>query len=253
MNLLPILLGLLLTCLPVQADDLNLDSTQHPVTRRTLRAGFTPTGDGPVKIAFFDADSTLRVSKSGSVSASSARDVLLLPLVAERLASLSQDGYLIAIVSNQGGIPKFVSLADAEAALRYTIHLINQQGTPVDYFDLAETKNVFRKPGTGMADLAEVIVKMTLLRSVDWAGSIMVGDSAWRKDHDKAPDGTPGADFSNSDRLFAEDLAKKHVGFKFLDPADFFGWRELGLVRFHTAADVEQFYLKHPELRPPTR
>lgn len=225
----------------VIAEDMTLDPALHPVTRRTLRATYEPPPEGPLRIAFFDADGTLRVSKSGSVSASHPRDVLLLPMVAPALKKLSEERVVIAIVSNQGGVPEFVSLRDASNALRYTIHLLNQEGVPVDYFDLAEGKNAFRKPRTGMGELAARILSMTTGRPIDWENSFMVGDSAWKKGKDETPEGTPGHDFSNSDRYFAINLARDHPGFDFIDPAEFFGWRKYGVARFHKAAEVEAF------------
>lgn len=65
--------------------------------------------------------------------------------------------------------------------------------------------------------------------SLDKASSIMVGDSAYRKASkgkpaEIRPDGNPGFNFSNSDRLFAENL-----GIRFIEPQDFFGWRNYGV------------------------
>jgi len=205
---------------------------------------FTPQGEGAIKVAFFDADSTLRVSKSGSVSASHPTDVALLPGVVSRLSRLERDGFLIAIVSNQGGIPRFISLDHADQALQYTIKLLNDAGAPVDYYDFAEAKNDLRKPDVGMADLAEMVIALTTGRSVDWEHSYMVGDSAW-KQGETDPQGRPGIDFSNSDRGFAEGVAKKHPGFAFHYPDSFFGWDRFGIRRFDEFEQVKQFQAEH--------
>ncbi len=62
-----------------------------------------------------------------------------------------------------------------------------------------------------------------LKRKIDWQQSFMVGDAAWKKARDLQPDGSPGNDHSDSDRLFAENIALKHPGFGFFHPRDFFG------------------------------
>lgn len=246
--------SLLLSCANAQSDDsakvkskaedkrVELNAALHPVTRRTLRAEFTPQGKGPIKVAFFDADSTLRVSRSGSVSASNPMDVAILPGVSTKLGQISRDGYLIAIVSNQGGIPKFVSLDDANRAFQYTIKLLNDAGAPADYYDFAEVR-ALRKPNVGMGTLAAQIIKMTTGRDVDWRNSYMVGDSAYKKD-ETDPQGRPGVDFSNSDRGFAENLAETHEGFKFFEPDEYFGWDKFEIRRFNKLHEVQDFFKK---------
>ena len=52
--------------------------------RQRIASSFVPPS-GPVKVAFFDADSTRRVAPSGKVSANGPTDVALLPGV-ERLS-----------------------------------------------------------------------------------------------------------------------------------------------------------------------
>ena len=63
-----------------------------------------PTKSKTVKVAFFDADSTLRVSRSGLPTSANAADVEVLPMVAKTTARLSKAGYLITVISNQGGV-----------------------------------------------------------------------------------------------------------------------------------------------------
>jgi DNA 3'-phosphatase len=196
--------------------------------RQRFAPSFAPP-TGPVKVAFFDADSTLRVAPSGKVSANGPTDVALLPGVADTLKGLHEAGYLIAIVSNQNGVEYgHVSLNDADAALQHTISLIRQAGGEVHTYDFAEAKGARRKPDIGMALDLEAQLTSTFgpHATIDKAQSIMVGDSAWST-KDVRPDGTPGKHFSNSDRLFAQNL-----GVAFHEPADFFGWRALGVDGF---------------------
>ncbi len=218
-----------------------------PTQRRQVSPAFVP-GPGPVKIAFFDADGTLRVAPSGNVSANSASDVAILPMVAAKLALLASDGYLLAIVSNQGGIQQgHVTFAAADAALRRCMTLLAKKGGVFHYYDFAEYSDHNRKPETGMADILAGIIKKRLGREVDWQHSIMVGDSAWKKGVDTEPDGTPGSDFSNTDRLFAENVARVYGHCEFYHPRTFFGWVKYGVKNFACFNDLVKFLQEHPE------
>lgn len=205
-------------------------------------------GGSKIKVAFFDADSTLRVSKSGSVSANAADDVLLLPSVGPGIQRLVDEGYLIAIVSNQNGVAQgHITLQTADRALAYTAELVRKAGGDVHYYDFAEGPGEFRKPDVGMAKKLESILKEKFGddAEIDKAKSFMVGDSAYKKASpgkvgDLRPDGSPGSHFSNSDRLFAE-----NYGIKFVEPSDFFGWRARGIDVFETSAQVEEFQKRY--------
>lgn len=205
--------------------------------RRFLDEGFVKVDDR-VKVAFFDVDSTLRVSLSGSVSANHPKDVLLLPFVAQKIAELKRQGYLIALVSNQGGVASgHVTIQEADQALLYTTELLKEQDPEavVHYYDFAEASDEFRKPETGMAKLLEQQLKERAL-TIDWSESFMVGDSAYKRGVDTEPSGLPGIHFSNSDRIFAEKLK-----IRFFDPTDFFGWRSYGVRVFDKAEEVRKF------------
>ena len=210
--------------------------------RRKFAPSYTPPSDGKIKVAFFDADSTLRVSLSGSVSANGPRDVKLLPWVGPKLRQLAAEGYLVVIVSNQNGIPRHVSLEDSDAALNYAVELIRAEGGEVHYYDFAEKRNADRKPGIGMASRLEQRLREQFGPSatLDKSASYMVGDSAYKKG-DARPDGRPAGHFSNSDRLFAE-----AYGIPFHEPTDFFGWRRHGIDVFTKAAEVDEFLKRHP-------
>jgi|CXWL01.1.fsa_nt_gi DNA 3'-phosphatase len=216
--------------------------------RRRISESFQFDGNEAVKVAFFDADSTLRVSPAGGVSAKDPKDVMLLPWVGPKLAELVRQGYLIAIVSNQAGIPKHISLENSDRALAYTVELIREQGGDVHYFDLAEYRDHDRKPQVGMALRLEKALQDKFGPNVriDKANSIMVGDSAYKKANKKGPgdirpDGAPGTHFANSDRLFAE-----NYGIAFVEPTDFFGWRRFGIDVFTRAKQVREFLKAHP-------
>jgi len=213
-------------------------SHAQALSRQKILSTTVPQKAGLVKVAFFDADSTLRVSKSGSVSANSPTDVLILPGVASQIANLARNGYFIHIVSNQGGVEAgVVTIETADLALKYTVQSIRRQNPDaiIHSYDFAERSDDFRKPRVGMAQRLERNLSQLGLK-VDWKQSFMVGDSAYKKGVDVKPNGTPGTHFSNADRLFAENLK-----IPFIEPTDFFGWRRFGIDVFENARQVEAF------------
>jgi DNA 3'-phosphatase len=213
----------------------------HDLGRRKLSSSFDlPPAGSSVPVAFFDADSTLRVSISGNVSASHAKDVYLLPCVAERLRELKENGYLIMIVSNQGGIPRYTSLEEADLALQYTVDLIREAGGDVAIYDFAENNDEYRKPNTGMAQgLEALLLERNIM--IDKNRSFMIGDSAYKKNVDIRPDGIPGTHFSNADRLFAQNYFNfardEKPAYRFEEAAVFFGWRQNGIDVFQAEGE----------------
>jgi DNA 3'-phosphatase len=206
--------------------------------RRFARSVKCPTDDTPFKIAFFDADSTIRVSKSGAVTADNATDVNVLPFAAREIKRLAGEGYLIAVVSNQGGVGSgHQTFETAEKALALAIAKLRRLGAPVHYFDFAEKYDNFRKPNIGMAELVQSKLETKCEVGVDLAETFMVGDSGYKKDVDGPhPDGRPADDFSNSDRLFAENL-----GVPFHEPTDFFGWRAYEVYNIAKQVELTDF------------
>lgn len=193
--------------------------------RRKLTDGYNYSGSGPVKVAFFDADSTLRVSRSGSVSANGPDDVALLPLVPAKMRQMEEEGYLVVVVSNQAGIQYgHVEMEDADDALQLTADLVRAGGGNVHYTDFAERNGDDRKPNLGMFNRLQDLLVETFGDEavIDKDASLMIGDSSYKRS-DRRPDGEPGTRFSNSDRRFAE-----NAGVAFHEPGQFFGWQELG-------------------------
>ena len=224
---------------------------KHPTTRRVLSPDFRLPAQGPVKIAFFDADSTLRVAPSGAVTANGPRDVAILPLVAEVLRGLEKEGYLLAVASNQGGIQEgYTTIEAAEGALVFTMAQLSRLGASFHWLDFAEASDENRKPKTGMARRLAETIKTQLGREVDWSKTIMVGDSGWKRRADLEPDGTPGEDFSNADRRFAENMAKEFGGVQYHHPRHFFHWMRYGVRNFPNYESLVAFVKAHPELDP---
>ena len=104
--------------------------------------------------------STLRVSKKGAVTPDDADDVDILPFAAKHIKRMKDAGYLVAIVSNQGGIAAGKqTFPRAEAGLVRTVTMLAKLKGNVDYFDFAEALDEFRKPEIGMAEALEEAVE----------------------------------------------------------------------------------------------
>lgn len=222
--------------------------------RRLLAKGFSRV-DKKVKVAFFDADATLRVAPSGGVTAKHETDVYILPGVAEEIAELNRRGFLVAIVSNQGGIDRgAITFEKAEKALRLTMDLIRKENPAarIHYFDMAEqdSDDFYRKPDIGMMKHLERVLARNGY-ALDWANSFMVGDAQYKSTDIHPRTGKPGEDFTNTDRLVAE-----NAGIPPIHPADFFGWspEQLAAVRkndveFLSGGKVKSTRPKFPEAK----
>lgn len=218
-------------------------STRQKIT------GFTAPTNGLVKVAFFDADSTLRVAPSGNISANSIDDVMILPNVGRALAQLKNDGFLVYIVSNQNGVGSGAITCDvADGALKTTISKIAGAGGFVHGYDFAENKDEYRKPDVGMAKRLEEVLKgqFGAETKIDRINSFMVGDSAFKKFEPGVYPGdlrwsvvdlkiVPAKHFSNADRLFAQ-----NYGIYFYEATDFFGWRKYGVDVLENKDDVKK-------------
>ena len=215
-----------------------------PNVRRTFADDFQLDSSAQsVSVAFFDADSTLRISKSGEKTPNGPDDVMLLPGVATGIRAAAENADVIAVVSNQGGVHYgHITVEDAEAAIARTAQFIADGDGAIHYFDFAEAYDENRKPQSGMATQLEDRLQSEFGATIDWDASYMVGDAGWKKGEDLEPDGTPGDDFSNSDRGFAEGL-----GIDFHHPRDYFGWAEFGVRNFHKPDQVEDFLKDHPD------
>lgn len=213
-----------------------------PTERRLFAEGWAPAAQDKVVVAFFDADSTLRVTKSGRVTANDVDDVLLLPGVATRLKEVQARGEVIVVISNQGGVAAgHTTFERAEGALATTLRLLHAKGAEIPYFDFAPERDEDRKPGIGMPTKFETALASQFGVEVDWERSYMVGDAGWKRSETE-PGGEQGDDFSNSDRGMAEAL-----GIDFHHPRDFFGWAEHGVRNFHHHRQVAAFNAEHPD------
>ncbi|HUP57935.1 MAG TPA: hypothetical protein VM598_10815 [Bdellovibrionota bacterium] len=235
---------------PVAADAppaKGLPRRQTLIIRQRPHQPYRVSGMLHVPVAIFDADGTLRVSPSGKAVPATPTDIQLLPCVAQRLAEVARDGYFIAVVSNQVGVPR----ATAEGALGQMVWQIIKQGGVVDYYDYAETAEN-SKPNEGMIDRLEEFLQNAYGQPrirIDRKRSFLVGDSAYqrptgKKPADLAPSGRPGTHWSNVDRIFAERLFGHTRPWRpnFFEPAEFFGWRRrAGVDVFASAEEARKF------------
>ncbi|KAI4807134.1 PNK3P-domain-containing protein [Aureobasidium sp. EXF-8845] len=176
--------------------------------------------DRPRKIAAFDFDSTLVDAKSGKTFARDADDWKWWhPQVPSKLKQLAEDGYLVAILSNQAGISmnsasKTVNSDKKRLAVfkQKVKNVLIQLDLPIVLY-AATDKDKFRKPRTGMWDKLLEAQGLTKEGSVDLDACYFVGDAGGRTALSKAIK----ADFSCSDRNLAS-----NIGIKFMTPEEFF-------------------------------
>lgn len=186
-----------------------------------------------IKVAAFDLDGTLVVTKGGSKFARSPDDWRWFGQdrqgefkTKEKLVSLDKAKYVIVIFTNQGGVVagkssksyisfvKRVSLIhndlNSDSSL---IHLLvfaspkvpSIKNKSIMKISSSEVHNLMRKPKVGMwQELEQILAEKNYF--IDKANSFFVGDAAGRKN-----------DFLDSDLMFA-----KNIGIEFMTPDDFF-------------------------------
>lgn len=171
------------------------------------------------KIAAFDLDGTLvNVKNSGPAGRTYPIDendwVLFNDRVPAAVRRYFQEGYEIAIISNQGGVQKKLAGKMAQMIKARSASVAATLGVPcrVLLCPSRDPDNGYRKPQTGMWDFLLSELRGEDAPEVDLKASVFVGDAAGRAaDHNGK-----GAD---SDRRFAE-----AVGFgTFLTPEEAFG------------------------------
>ncbi|KAF1976004.1 PNK3P-domain-containing protein [Bimuria novae-zelandiae CBS 107.79] len=171
------------------------------------------------KIAAFDFDSTLITPASGKKFGRDATDWKWWHhSVPQKLQKLHEDGYLVAVLSNQAGIslksdPKTVKsdqkrLADFKAKVSA---VFTQLDLPISVY-AATGHDRYRKPRVGMWEELLEDYDLERTEAVDLEGSFFVGDAAGRE-----ASGDRAKDFSCGDRNFAA-----NVGVPFHTPEEYF-------------------------------
>ena len=158
------------------------------------------------KILFADLDGTLITTASGKTFAEDPTDFRIKKDVLDAIRNLKEHGLRgIYIVSNQGGIPEFISEHDFETkmmAIKAFIDGYVQLYTYARWCSSMDPQCPRRKPNTGMLEECWSIFKHYGYKKED---CLMIGDAS----------GKPG-DFSDSDKKTAENF-----GIDYLDVDQF--------------------------------
>ncbi|ANZ73866.1 BA75_01146T0 [Komagataella pastoris] len=176
-----------------------------------------------VKIAGFDLDGTLILTKSGSTFAKHEKDWKWFDTnTVGKLQELVSQDYLIVVFSNQGGFPvnstskRFLQFVTKWNEIRRQLEALDSNFQERLFMIAApkvksEEPPKFRKPEVGMWNYVLERVQVPCsspqdAKNIDLSSSFFVGDAAGRK-----------TDFSDSDKAFAET-----VGIQFQTPEAFF-------------------------------
>ena len=162
------------------------------------------------KYLFCDLDGTLIKTASGKTFAEDATDFRIRKDVLDKIKELHHENDLefIAIVTNQGGIPQYISERDFDAKLiAINIFVDKYIDTLVMSYYCAslDPSDENRKPNTGMLVKAARGCTKILGMKFDKEKALMIGDAS----------GKPGQ-FSDSDKKTAENF-----GIDYMDVEDF--------------------------------
>ena len=156
------------------------------------------------KIAAFDWDHTI-IKPNKTIHPQNINDwKFCYQNISDKLLSLSKEGYLIIVFSNQSALNKpdrkDIILGRIKEVLRATQLPLN--------FIISGSNDKYRKPNTGMWDILDNLFNI----SVDKSNSFYVGDAAGRQYLSSTK-----KDFSSSDRYFAY-----NIGIPFMTPEEYF-------------------------------
>lgn len=170
------------------------------------------------KVLFADLDGTLIRTASGKTFAEDCTDFRIRKEVLDKIKTMPGLEYL-AIVTNQGGVPKFISQHDVEVKIKGILEFIRSyfaqnpfspdDGIMIsaEYCASMDKENPRRKPNTGMlenfADMVGIIDEAEL--ATYKAQMLMIGDASGKPDQ-----------FSDSDKKCAENF-----GIDYMDIDDF--------------------------------
>ena len=163
------------------------------------------------KYLFCDLDGTLIKTASGKTFAEDATDFRIRKDVLDKIKELHQKNDLefIAIVTNQGGIPQYISERDFAAKLKAIVTFIEYITSTLVmsyYCASLEPSDENRKPNVGMlVKAARDFEKFLGQSKFDKEKALMIGDAS----------GKPGQ-FSDSDKKTAENF-----GIDYMDVEDF--------------------------------
>lgn len=160
-------------------------------------------------VLFIDLDGTLIKTASGSTFPKDCTDFIIRKEVLDKIAEKLPNLFWIGIVTNQGGIPQFISERDFKAKFESIIQFVGSYlGSRIPklcieakvfvtglYCYSIEKSDKYRKPNTGMLEILQKDFGEHSKSSM-----IMIGDAS----------GKPG-DFSDSDKKCAENFGIDYI------------------------------------------
>ena len=156
------------------------------------------------KVLFIDLDGTLIKTASGNTFPVSINDYTFRNEVLDKIGKMFPKLEYVYIVTNQGGIPKYVSKEDFETKLEgvtvFVRFYLTALKVKVDsiYCDSVDKDNPMRKPNTGM-------LEHFWSKELSKENAIMIGDASGKE-----------GQFSDSDKKTAENY---HIDY--IDVEDF--------------------------------
>ena len=165
-------------------------------------------------VLFIDLDGTLIKTASGNTFPKDCTDFVIRKEVLDKIAEKLPNLFWIGIVTNQGGIPQFISKRDFKAKFESIIQFVGSYlGSRIPklnieakvfvtglYCTSIEKSDKSRKPNTGMLEYLQ-----KEFGEHDKSQMIMIGDASGKS-----------GDFSDSDKKCAENF-----GIDYLDVEDF--------------------------------
>ena len=161
-------------------------------------------------VLFIDLDGTLIKTASENTFPKDCTDFIIRKEVLDKIAEILPNLFLIGIVTNQGGIPQFISKRDFEIKFESIIQFVGSYlGSRIPklkskskvfvtglYCSSIEKSHKSRKPNTGMLEY----LQKEFVGKHDKSQMIMIGDAS----------GKPG-DFSDSDKKCAENFCIDYI------------------------------------------
>ncbi|CAF2410531.1 unnamed protein product [Rotaria sp. Silwood2] len=161
------------------------------------------------KIAAFDMDGTIILTKSGKVYPTDENDWRIgFDTCFKKLKQLCADNYKLVVFTNQRGLMKSASTDNFRKKIQ---HIQQKLNVPLQVF-VAIHSGRYRKPCTGSWSLLESKYNDSI--KIDKSKSFYVGDAAGRPDKWRAK---AKKDHSCADRLFAA-----NIGLQFYTPEEYF-------------------------------
>lgn len=159
------------------------------------------------KLVFLDLDGTIINTCSGKTFAEDCTDFRINLDVVNKLKEIYNNKAIYAIITNQGGIPKYTTLQAFTAKLQAVINFLRvylQAPVTGVFCTSMDENNPCRKPNTGMLNnvLQQLKEQGTIIEKSDM---IMIGDASGKS-----------GDWSDSDKKTAENF-----GIDYIDVRDF--------------------------------